>query len=236
MNIVTIMKKNAFIVIIVFAYLFLFIFRQNLALTSIKNSGYYLIEMLQIMPVIFILTALLDTWIPKEIIMKYLGEGSKSKGVLLSFVMGSISAGPIYSAFPICIMLLNKGASIRNIVIILSSWAVIKLPMLLNEVKFLGLKFMFVRWLLTVIAILVFSYITGKIVKKENMPKVQQKENGIYVSREYCMGCSLCCRMYPELFKMDNKKARLNEITNIDYEKLQGVCNRCPVKAIDFSQ
>lgn len=233
MSIINIIKKNAFTALIVLAYTFLFIFKQNLAITSVKNSGYYLIEMLQIMPVIFVLTALLDTWIPKEIIMKYLGEGAKLKGVFLSFVMGSISAGPIYSAFPICIMLLNKGASIRNIVIILSSWAVIKLPMLLNEVKFLGLKFMIVRWILTVLAILVFSCITGKIVKKEEMPTIKQKEKGIYVSREYCMGCSLCCRMYPELFEMDNKKARLNNITNIDYEKLQEVCKSCPVKAIE---
>ena len=40
-----------------------------------------------------------------------------------------------------------------SIIIILSSWAVIKIPMLLNEAKFLGAKFMIIRWLLTVIAI-----------------------------------------------------------------------------------
>jgi len=62
---------------------------------------------------------------------------------------------------------------------------------------------------------------------------VKQKEKGIYVSREYCMGCSLCCRMYPELFEMNDKKATLKNITNINYEKLQEVCKSCPVKAIE---
>ena len=36
-----------------------------------------------IMPVIFVLTALLDLWVPKEKIMKYLGK-EKRKGVVLS--------------------------------------------------------------------------------------------------------------------------------------------------------
>jgi hypothetical protein len=44
----------------------------------------------------------------------------------------------------------------RNLVIILSAWAVIKVPMLLNELKFLEFEFMAVRWVLTVIAIVVF--------------------------------------------------------------------------------
>jgi uncharacterized membrane protein YraQ (UPF0718 family) len=62
--------------------------------------------------------------------------------------------------------LLKKGASISNIVIILSAWAVIKVPMLANEAKFLGVNFMAVRWVLTVTAIFVMAYMVGKIVKK----------------------------------------------------------------------
>ena len=73
------------------------------------------------MPVIFVLTALLDLWVPKEKIMKYLGKDAKAKGVVLSLVLGSISAGPIYAAFPLCVMLHKKGASVRNLVIILSA-------------------------------------------------------------------------------------------------------------------
>jgi uncharacterized membrane protein YraQ (UPF0718 family) len=85
-------------------------------------------------------------------------------------------SGPIYAAFPFCIMLHKKGASIKNIVIILSSWAVIKIPMLLNEVKFLGIKFMVFRWILTVIAIVIFSWITSKIVKDEDIPSESTPE------------------------------------------------------------
>jgi uncharacterized membrane protein YraQ (UPF0718 family) len=158
-------KENLFILFIAAAYIAMFIINQNMGIASVKNSFYYIKEMIMIMPVIFVLTALLDLWVPKEKIMKYLGKEAKTKGVVLSLALGSISAGPIYAAFPLCVMLHKKGASVRNLVIILSAWAVIKVPMLLNELKFLGFKFMAVRWVLTVIGIVVFSWITAKIVR-----------------------------------------------------------------------
>ena len=189
------------------------------------------------MPVIFVLTALLDTWVPKETIMKYLGGESGFKGIILSFTLGAISAGPVYAAFPICIMLHKKGATIRNLVIILSSWAVIKIPMLLNEMKFLGPKFMFIRWVLTVIAIITFSWIASKIVKEEDLPEeVEKKISGLNVDRDGCMGCTICVQEYPELFAMDHKKAMIKEHHfEPDKEKLKNVIERCPVKAIQYN-
>ena len=172
-------KENLFILLIAAAYIAMFIINQNMGIASIKNSFYYIKEMIMIMPVIFVLTALLDLWVPKEKIMKYLGKEAKVKGVVLSLALGSISAGPIYAAFPLCVMLHKKGASVRNLVIILSAWAVIKVPMLLNELKFLGFKFMAVRWVLTVIAIVVFSWITAKIVKDDDLPQLKANQSGI---------------------------------------------------------
>jgi uncharacterized membrane protein YraQ (UPF0718 family) len=207
-----------------------------MGIEAIKNSGYYIKEMLMIMPVIFVLTALLDVWIQKETIIKYLGKDSKLKGTMLSFFLGGISAGPIYAAFPFCIMLHKKGASIKNLVIILSSWAVIKVPMLLNEVKFLGIKFMIVRWILTIIAILIFSWITSKIVKDKDIPQTEEAlQRGIFVNRNTCMGCTLCTKNYSEVFEMQNKKASVKKYDfELDMDKLQKAIEGCPVKAIDF--
>ena len=231
-----ILKENLFTAIIIIAYAVIFILKPETSITAVGNSGYYLKEMLMIMPVIFVLTALLDVWVPKETIIKYLGKQSKSKGVVLSFLLGGISAGPIYAAFPFCIMLHKKGASIKNIVIILSSWAVIKIPMLLNEVKFLGIKFMAIRWILTVISIVIFSWITSKIVKDEDFPIEPTSElEGVIVNRNACMGCSLCVKNYPELFEISSKKAEVKKYDFIlDDEKLNKAIDNCPVKAIGF--
>lgn len=229
-------KENLFFSLVVLAYIVLAIVSPSMGLKSVQNSGYYIKEMLMIMPVIFVLTALLDLWVPKEKIMQYLGSESKGKGVFLSFVIGSVSAGPIYAAFPMCVMLRKKGASIRNIVIILSSWAVIKLPMLLNEVKFLGPKFMIVRWILTVIAIIIFSWITDKIIKDEDLPEESAGEKGLRINKEACMGCNICAENYPELFKMDGGKAHVleHDRDEIQMDRLEEVIDDCPVNAIEF--
>ena len=157
--------------IVILTYTVIFIFRPKMGLGAVKTSGYFIKEMLMIMPVVFILTALLEVWVPKKKIMQFLGKEAKLKGIVLSFVIGSVSAGPIYAAFPMCVMLYRKGASVRNLVIILSSWAVIKIPMLINEATFLGLKFMLMRWALTIIAVIIFSWIADKIIRREDMPQ-----------------------------------------------------------------
>ncbi len=230
-------RANLFLILIVLSYAVIFLIKPKMGFQAIENSGYYIKEMLMIMPVIFILTTLLDTWVPKETIMKYLGKESYFKGVFLSFALGAISAGPVYAAFPICIMLHKKGATIRNIVIILSSWAVIKIPMLLNEMKFLGPKFMIVRWMLTVIAILIFSWIASKIIKDEDLPKENDldKKAGLNINQDSCIGCTLCVREYKELFEMNKKKAYIKEHSfKIDKEKLNKIMKGCPVRAIEF--
>lgn len=235
MKIIKEAKDNTFLLLIAVAYILMFIIKPDMGVTSIKNSAYYIKEMLMIMPVIFLLTALLDTWIAKEKITKYLGKESKVKGIILSFVLGSISAGPIYAAFPMCVMLHKKGASVRNLVIILSSWAVIKVPMLLNEAKFLGMKFMAIRWVLTVIAIVVFSWIAAKIVKDEDIVQKEEKASGLTLNRESCMGCTLCTKNYSEIFGMQGKKAYIKSFdAEIDKERLSQTILACPVRAIDY--
>lgn len=236
MTIVKKIKENLFLTVLMFSYGLLFIAKPSMAILSVKNSGYYIKEMIMIMPVIFILTALLDMWVPKEKIIEYLGKEAKGKGVFLSFVVGSISAGPIYAAFPMCVMLHKKGASIRNIIIILSSWAVIKIPMLVNEAKFLGFKFMSFRWILTVIAIIIFSWIGSKIIKDEEIPVKALNGSGLSINKDACMGCALCEKGYPEVFKIQNKKARIitYESKTLDLEKLQNIIKACPVNAIEY--
>ena len=237
MKVLKIIKENLFAALVVIAYIVLFIVRADVGMASARNSAYYIKEMLMIMPVVFILTALLDLWVPKDKITKYLGKEAKTKGIIFSLILGSISAGPVYAAFPLCVMLHKKGASIRNIVVILSAWAVIKVPMLLNEAKFLGFEFMAIRWVLTVAAIIVFSWITAMIVKDEDLPKTSKKQKGLSINKAACIGCSLCVQNYPELFEMKNRKATLKEHDGVpEPEKLGRAIESCPVKAISYAE
>ncbi|HOJ10912.1 MAG TPA: permease [Clostridiales bacterium] len=240
-------RRNKLLILVALSYILLSIFMPDKAVQSLKNSLYYIKEMLMIMPVILLLTALITAWVPKKAIEKNLGKDSGIKGSIFSFLLGSFSAGPIYAAFPVCKALLSKGASISNIVILLSTWAVIKVPMLLNEAKFLGPKFMIVRWILTTIAIFIMGYVTSKLVKKEDLPLDDIKENSsvdtLNISSEYCIGCGLCAKIAPEYFKVENKKAKVikqcikqdikQDIKQGEMKIVNEAIEKCPSKAIN---
>lgn len=240
MKITGIFKKNKLLTAVSLAYVILFIAIPDKAYLSVKNSMYYIIEMLQIMPVIFILTSIIEAWVPKEVIMKGFGEKAGIKGSVFSFLLGSFSAGPIYAAFPICKMLLKKGASIANVVIILSAWAVIKVPMLANEAKFLGVQFMGARWILTVIAIIIIAYLMTIFVKKKDIPVQDEQDigkvTGIDIKEQYCIGCGLCEKLLPRHFEVIDKKAKWKEsiLNDVQIDELKPVIAKCPVKAIGF--
>ena len=236
MILVNTLKKNKLLVVVGLVYLVLFILMPDKASKAVGNSVYYLIEMFEVLPVIFLLTVVIEALVPKEMIIRHFGEKSGFMGNMLSLVLGSISAGPIYAAFPISKMLISKGASITNIVIVLSSWAVIKLPMLANEAKFLGVNFMVVRWILTVVAIFTMAYITAMFVKKEDVPSEtnETKLKVLEIKEDYCAGCGLCVKLLPEYYEMKDNKAVVRgllehrAITDLVKQSVQ----KCPTKAI----
>ncbi|NLY35962.1 MAG: permease [Tissierellia bacterium] len=228
-------RKNLFLSFVILVYALLLIFKTPLALGAIKNSGYYFKEMLFIMPVILLLTALLNAWVPKETIQKHLGSGSGFKGSVFSFILGSISAGPIYAAFPVAITLLKKGASVTNVVVLLSSWAVVKIPMLANEAKFLGPKFMLMRWVLTTIAIFLTGAICSKFVSREEILELHPEEDSLEqlsLDSEFCIGCGVCVKLDPAHFAMLGKKAEVISLKNLQTPELIKAVQSCPVQII----
>lgn len=155
-------KKHKILMFAVLAYMVLFAVNFDKGLLALGESKYYFIEMLEIMPPVLVLVAIIQMYLPTKVIVKYLGNKSGVHGIILAFAVGSLSAGPIYAAFPVCKTLLKKGASVGNVVIILSAWAVVKVPMLITEVKFMGFWYMAIRWGLTIATILIMSYIMNR--------------------------------------------------------------------------
>lgn len=227
--------NNKFLSFVLLLYVGLFIFKAPSALKALQNSSYYFKEMAIIMPVIMLLTALLEAWVPKKTIENSLGENAGFKGSVFSFLLGSFSAGPIYAAFPVCITLLKKGASTSNIVILLSTWAVVKIPMLANEAKFLSPLFMATRWILTTISIFLIGYITAKFVKRKEILAIHELDNKdtqkLTINSSYCIGCGLCAKLYPEVFQMKNKKAVCID-TKVTLKSICAIVDQCPANAI----
>lgn len=110
--------------------MFLALFAFNVALLFLEPAvgkkalaltGDNVLEMLSFLPPIFVLLGLLDVWVDRETMMKYMGEGSGARGMLLAFILGSAAAGPLYAAFPMAAVMMKKGASMRNVFIFIGA-------------------------------------------------------------------------------------------------------------------
>lgn len=236
MKILNFTKKNKIVGFTILAYLVVLVISPEIVKNALGNTVYYLLEMLEVLPVIFIFTVFIDAWVPTQTIIKGLGKGSGIKGGVAALALGSLSAGPIYAAFPIAKMLMKKGASVTNIVIILSAWAVVKVPMLANEAKFLGPEFMGLRWVLTVAAIFAMAYITSLIVRKKDLPDTAADESKLEIKEEFCVGCGLCEKTQPEYFQMEDGIAKVKKIPEDgqDAKELRAIAEKCPSNAIAY--
>ncbi len=135
------------------------------------------LDMLSVIPPIFILLGLLDVWVQKETMIKYMGEKSGIIGVTIAFLLGSAAAGPLYAAFPVAGVLLKKGSRFSNVLIFIGAWSTTKIPLLLFEASAMGWKFMITRFLIDIPGIALIAYITEKIMTKSEKEAVYQNAN-----------------------------------------------------------
>lgn len=131
--------------------------------------------LLLILPPIFILLGLLDVWVPREHMVKLMGEDSGIKGVLLALVLGSAAAGPLYGAFPVAAVLMKKGVKFYNILIFIGAWSTTKIPMLLFEMKSLGYSFALSRLVIDIIGIGIIALLMVKLIPQKRMQEIYEK-------------------------------------------------------------
>ena len=142
---------------------------------AFQLTGSNILEMLSVLPPIFILLGLLDVWVKRETMIKYMGDNSGIVGVLLAFFLGSAAAGPLYAAFPVAGVLLKKGSKLSNVFVMLGAWSTTKIPLILFEASALGLKFMLVRFVMDLIGIVMIAYITEKSLTQKDRDSIYQQ-------------------------------------------------------------
>jgi len=128
--------------------------------------------MLLVIPPIFILLGLIDVWVPREKMIRYMGEKAGAKGGLLAFLLGSFAAGPLYGAFPFAAVLMKKGASFTNILIFIGAWSTTKIPMLLFEMESLGKRFALARLAIDIVGIIIIAYAIKRIVAQKEIERL----------------------------------------------------------------
>ena len=126
-------------------------------------------EMLLVIPPIFVLLGLLDVWVPREKMVRFMGDKSGLLGILLAVFIGSAAAGPLYGAFPVAAVFMRKGVKFTNLLIFLGAWSTTKIPMFLFELSALGTGFAFTRLLVNIPGIIGMAYVLRLLLREDEV-------------------------------------------------------------------
>jgi uncharacterized membrane protein YraQ (UPF0718 family) len=159
------MRRYRFFAGILALDLALSVFRPAMAHAAALNSVRFLWTVMLIVPAVMVLVGLFDVWTPRDVIERNLGARSGLRGAGLAMLLGTAAAGPLYAAFPIALSLQRKGARLANVVIFLGTWATIKVPMILLESSFVGMRFALLRLGLTVPGVLAVGFLMERMMR-----------------------------------------------------------------------
>lgn len=169
-----VLNRYKFVLFFTFILIFLLIFYNDLGINTFNNAKSNFLQMISVLPPIMLLLGLMDEWVSRESMMKYMGEDSSILGIILSIALASFAAGPMYAAFPFTAVLIKKGVKFSNIIIFMNSWCVIKISTLLFEIGALGYKFTFLRLLIDIPGVIIMGYIVDFIVNRKSTIKKGQ--------------------------------------------------------------
>lgn len=165
-------KQYRLFIIASVAIIVLYLANKEVGLRAIGMTTFSFKEMFTVLPPVFLLLGLLDVWVPRELMIQFMGEKAGIKGILLAFFLGSAAAGPLYGAFPVAAVLMKKGARFSNVLMFIGAWSTTKIPMFLFEIASLGRTFAFTRLLVDIPGIIIIAFLIEKMMKKEEIEKI----------------------------------------------------------------
>jgi len=171
----TLVKRYSSFLLVLVLLGILSLFNQELGAGVFNITVMQLKEMLLVIPPIFVLLGLLDVWVPKQTMVRYMGKGSGLKGILLSLFIGSAAAGPLYGAFPVAAVFMKKGVTFSNVLIFIGAWSTTKIPMILFEFSALGAPFALTRLLIDIPGIIIIAFLLSRMMGKEEIEAIYER-------------------------------------------------------------
>jgi len=118
-----------FLTAVAITYIVLLVVKTDVAVDSLSVSGNIFLKILPALGIIFGVMTLINLFVNKKTVKKYLGTSSGIKRWPIAVVSGVISTGPIYAWYPLLNDLKKKGLDYGFIATFLYNRAV-KLPLL----------------------------------------------------------------------------------------------------------
>lgn len=160
--------KYKFLIIVSILLVLVQILYPQIGRASLSFTGKNFINFLSILIPIFVCMGLLDVWIERETFIRIMGEKSGVEGTLVAFLLGMVTAVPLYASLPVAGMLLKKGSKLFNVLVFLCSCTSIRIPLLLFFASFLGWRYTLACFVLNIFVIIIIAYTIERILNKND--------------------------------------------------------------------
>lgn len=134
-----------------------FFFDKKKTIDGLKRGLKMFFALLPSLLTILILVSFLLYFIPKELIINWLGKNSGIFGIFIAAIIGSISLFPGFIAYPLCNILLNNGASYSIIAIFITTLMMVGIITLPMETKYFGFNVAVLRNILSFIGAIIIG-------------------------------------------------------------------------------
>lgn len=129
-----------------------------------KNLLTFTIHMMKVLPFAFILIGLFDVWVPRKTIEEKLGKEAGIKAHLTAIALAAPLAGGLYVSLPAAALLYEKGASLDVVLTFLGASTLVRIPMMIFEASFMGIKFTIVRLAVSLPLVILSSFVLSKLI------------------------------------------------------------------------
>lgn len=172
-------KRYFFFISMLCLTIVIFFIDNNIGLKAFSIANDSFLQMLGVLPPIMLMLGLMDVWIPRDILIKYMGDKSGLLGIFLAMLIGSLAAGPMYAAFPFTAVLMKKGVKFSNIIIFMNAWCVTKISTLLFEISALGFKFTFVRLLINIPGVIIMGLLVEYFISNKDIIDIYSNDKSL---------------------------------------------------------
>ncbi len=117
--------------------------------------------MLVILPAAFVLIGLFEIWVPRSVVERHVGEGTRAVSYVWAILLAGTTVGGVYVSFPVACALRRKGARLGFVLAYISLSGVARIPMTLFEMSTLGVAFTVIRYGVAVPLVIGISHVWG---------------------------------------------------------------------------
>ncbi len=112
---------------------------------GLRAGGTMLIHLVPLLLFAFILAGTLPLLVPSELVTKWIGAQSGTRGILLGTAIGGLLPGGPAVSLPVLAGFLHLGAGIGTMIAMITGWSLLALTRLPLEIGIMGWRFTLIR-------------------------------------------------------------------------------------------